>query len=148
MDVLLEFLAIFSFILIPGYIAPAGFYYWAYHVRNFKDKELLRIQPRHPKPDQIGREVKLSMISILIFSVMATGVLQLYLQGHTNIYLWARDYPVYSILSVPLCLALHDTYFYWTHRFMHWQPVFKYIHLGHHKSITPTPWPFCSLIRR
>src|SRR5690606_27138845 len=38
------------------------------------------------------------------------------------------------------CMLLHDTYFYWTHRFMHWKPVFKYFHLGHHRSVSPTPW--------
>jgi sterol desaturase/sphingolipid hydroxylase (fatty acid hydroxylase superfamily) len=23
---------------------------------------------------------------------------------------------------------------------MHWRRVFKYTHVGHHKSVTPTPW--------
>ena len=23
---------------------------------------------------------------------------------------------------------------------MHWRPVFKYTHAGHHKSVSPTPW--------
>ena len=23
---------------------------------------------------------------------------------------------------------------------MHWRPVFKYTHLGHHRSVSPTPW--------
>jgi sterol desaturase/sphingolipid hydroxylase (fatty acid hydroxylase superfamily) len=37
-------------------------------------------------------------------------------------------------------MVIHDTYFYWTHRFMHWRPVFKYMHAAHHRSISPTPW--------
>lgn len=23
---------------------------------------------------------------------------------------------------------------------MHWKPIFKYFHIGHHRSLVPTPW--------
>lgn len=37
-------------------------------------------------------------------------------------------------------LVLHDTYFYWVHRFMHWKPVYRHVHLIHHRSTNPSPW--------
>ena len=35
-------------------------------------------------------------------------------------------------------MVLHDIYFYTTHRLMHLAPLFKAVHAGHHRSITPT----------
>lgn len=67
--------------------------------------------------------------------------MQLYQAGLTNIYWNRHDYfPGYGVLSVLLCLVLHDTWFYWSHRAMHTPALFKLTHAGHHKSVTPTPW--------
>ena len=41
-------------------------------------------------------------------------------------------------------MILHDTWFYWTHRAMHLPGVFAWLHAGHHRSITPTPWAMLS----
>ena len=136
-----EFLGFFLFILIPGYIVPAGYFYYMYHVRHDPAHEPYRIQDRYPAPGQVRREIRMSLVTVCIFAVMATSLFQLYKAGHTSIYLKFHDYPFWYLpLSFALCLLVHDTYFYWTHRFMHWQPVFKYIHAGHHRSISPTPW--------
>jgi sterol desaturase/sphingolipid hydroxylase (fatty acid hydroxylase superfamily) len=141
MRFLVEFLALFSFILILGYVVPAGAYYWLYHVRKSAKKEHLRIQNRRPTREGIVREVRLSVVSIFIFSVMGVALFEFYKAGWTSIYWKFREYGWwYFPISIFLCMVLHDTYFYWTHRFMHWRPVFKYLHVGHHRSISPTPW--------
>jgi len=141
LTITLEFLAFFLFILIPGYILPAGYFYWQYHVRKNPEHEALRIQDRRPTRDQIKREWKLSLSTITIFAAMSTVLFELYKAGHTAIYTRFTDFPLWYLpVSLALCALAHDTYFYWTHRFMHWQPVFKYFHVGHHKSISPTPW--------
>jgi lathosterol oxidase len=141
LTVVLEFLAIFAFILVAGYVLPAGSFYIRYYVRKTPEKEALRIQQRRPTRDQIKREVLLSLSTVAIFSVGATILFELYKPGHTAIYTNFHDYPLWYLpVSLVLCALAHDTYFYWTHRFMHWQPVFKYFHVGHHKSIAPTPW--------
>jgi len=41
-------------------------------------------------------------------------------------------------------IVLHDTYFYWTHRLVHWPPLYPWVHAGHHKSLAPTPWAILS----
>jgi len=136
--ILLEFTSIFAFLLVLGYLVPAGSFYWLYHIRQ-QDAE--PIQTRRPTTVQIKREIQLSVLTVLIFSVMTTGLYQIYKSGHTSIYWNVRDYPIgYGFVSVFLCLVIHDTYFYWTHRLMHWRPIFKYTHLGHHRSVSPTPW--------
>lgn len=137
----LEFLAFFAFILFFGYLAPAGSYYWLYHLRRSDTKEQRRIQHRRPTRAGIMREIKLSVLSVFIFAVMSTVLFQFYKAGWTSIYWRIREYGwLYLPVSIFLCMVIHDTYFYWTHRFMHWRPVFKYLHVGHHRSISPTPW--------
>jgi sterol desaturase/sphingolipid hydroxylase (fatty acid hydroxylase superfamily) len=139
--ILLEFTGLFAFILVFGYLLPAGQFYVRYYVRHNPAHDKLRIQQRQPAPGQIRREVKLSLITITIFAAMSTVLFELYKAGHTSIYMKLSDYPLWYVpISFVLCIFFHDTYFYWTHRFMHWRPVFKYFHLAHHRSIAPTPW--------
>ena len=138
---LLEFIGFFAVILVLGYLLPAGYFYIQYYVRHNPAHDALRIQQRQPAQGQIRREVLLSLSSISIFAVMSTILFELYKAGHTSIYPHITDYPLWYLpISFVLCIVIHDTYFYWTHRFMHWRPVFKYFHLSHHQSIAPTPW--------
>jgi lathosterol oxidase len=138
---LLEFVGMFTFILVMGYLLPAGQFYYKYYVRINPEREKHRIQLRRPTDEGIRREIKLSLQTITIFAVMATILLEMYKAGWTSIYLRFREYPLYYLpISFFLCLFIHDTYFYWTHRLMHWRPLFKYTHAGHHKSVSPTPW--------
>lgn len=138
-SLLIELAVIFAVILVLGYLLPAGHAYYKYYIRHADPQA--RIQRRQPTPEGIRREIKLSLVTICIFAIMATGLFQLYKAGWTQIYVPITAYPLWYLpLSFLICLVFHDTYFYWTHRFMHWKPVFKYTHVGHHKSIAPTPW--------
>ena len=138
---LLEFAGFFLFILVSGYLLPAGYFYYRYHVRQDPRNERLRIQQLRPTGRQIRREIRMSLVTILIFAVMATALFQLYLAGKTAIYRPPNRYSLWYLpLSFLLCVIVNDTWFYWTHRLMHWPRVFKYVHLGHHRSVSPTPW--------
>jgi lathosterol oxidase len=140
MQLLVEFAVFFLITLVLGYLVPAGSYYWFFHLRA-KSRQLTPLQKRRPTAKDIRREIRLSMMTVVIFSVMSTGLYQLYKAGYTSIYLNLRDYPYGSLFFfVFLALVMHDAYFYWTHRLMHWRPIFKYVHLGHHRSVSPTPW--------
>jgi Delta7-sterol 5-desaturase len=136
-----EFTLILLFIVILGYLLPCGHSYYLYFVRMDEGKAKRRIQERRPTNESIRREIKMSIQSMLIFAVMGTGLFQMYKAGMTSIYWDTFAYPWYYIpISFILCFVIQDTVFYWTHRFMHWRPVFKYIHSGHHKSVSPSPW--------
>lgn len=139
---LFEYVGCFAFLLVFGYLIPAGHYYWRFHLRRRPENEKYRIQHRAIPDGQIIREVKLSLVTIAIFAVGAVTLIELYKAGHTSIIYWERVWqnPLWVMVSFVLCFALHDTYFYWTHRLMHWRPLFKYTHLGHHRSVSPTPW--------
>ena len=61
--------------------------------------------------------------------------------GRTLIYTGWTDYPLWYLpVSLFLYLFLHDTWFYWTHRWMHRPAVFRVAHAVHHASRPPTAW--------
>ncbi|MEO7786945.1 MAG: sterol desaturase family protein, partial [Sphingomicrobium sp.] len=91
---------------------------------------------------QVQREIGWSLASAAIYGVPA-GVVAWGWQarGWTKIYTGAHDYPLWWLpLSVLAYLALHDTWFYWTHRWMHRPAPFRIAHAVHHASKPPTAW--------
>jgi sterol desaturase/sphingolipid hydroxylase (fatty acid hydroxylase superfamily) len=80
------------------------------------------------------------MQTIMILAGVGLLILKSPLKGYTQFYANISDYPLWWIpVSVILSLIIHDTYFYWMHRFVHHPKLFKHIHLVHHKSINPSP---------
>jgi sterol desaturase/sphingolipid hydroxylase (fatty acid hydroxylase superfamily) len=89
----------------------------------------------------IHRDVKLSMLSAVIFALCAAFILSAYDLGLTRLYGNFQEYGLgYLGLSFVAVLILQDTYFYFTHRLFHHPALFKRLHQGHHRSTHPTPW--------
>jgi lathosterol oxidase len=91
---------------------------------------------------QMRREIGWSLASAAIYGIPA-GVLAWGWQAHgwTRVYSDVHAYPLwYWPVSILLYLVLHDTWFYWTHRWMHRPAVFKAAHAVHHASRPPTAW--------
>ena len=91
---------------------------------------------------QVRREIGWSLASSAIYGVPA-GVLAWGWQerGWTRIYSDVGEWPLWWLpVSFVLCLLLHDTWFYWTHRLMHRPAWFKAMHAVHHDSRPPTAW--------
>ena len=91
---------------------------------------------------QIRKEIAWSLASALIYGAPA-GLLAWGWQtlGWTKIYSNISDYPIWWLpASVLVYLMLHDTWFYWTHRWMHRPAIYKTMHAVHHASRKPTAW--------
>lgn len=91
---------------------------------------------------QIRREIWWSLASAAIYGVPA-GIVAWGWQHHgwTQVYTDVSNYPLwYPPVSVLLYLLAHDTWFYWTHRWMHQPKPFKIAHAIHHASRPPTAW--------
>ncbi len=91
---------------------------------------------------QIRREIVWSLSAAAIYGVPA-GVVAWGWQnlGWTRIYTDIAAYPLWYLpLSVFLYLFAHDTWFYWSHRWMHRPAVFRRVHAVHHASRPPTAW--------
>ncbi|WP_324828870.1 sterol desaturase family protein [Qipengyuania zhejiangensis] len=91
---------------------------------------------------QIRKEIGWSLASAAIYGVPA-GIVAWGWQelGWTRIYTGWADYPLWYLPLAPLAyLFAHDTWFYWTHRWMHRPRLFRIAHAVHHASRPPTAW--------
>jgi len=91
---------------------------------------------------QIGRELRWSLLSSAIYGIPA-GIVAWGWQTHgwTRIYADVHAYPLWWMpVSLLTFLFLHDTWFYWTHRWMHRPRPFAWAHAVHHASRPPTAW--------
>lgn len=100
-----------------------------------------KIHVKDPTNLQIKTELKNSLSTHIVFFVMAIGLWVLWKLNLTQIYSqWdERGWP-YFLVSFMIIQIIHDTYFYWTHRWMHEWLWLKPFHMAHHKSFTPTPF--------
>ncbi len=91
---------------------------------------------------QIRREIGWSLASAAIYGapagIVAWGWHQ---RGWTQIYTDIGSYPLWYLpISLLLYLFAHDSWFYWTHRWMHRPRPFRIAHAVHHASRPPTAW--------
>jgi sterol desaturase/sphingolipid hydroxylase (fatty acid hydroxylase superfamily) len=107
-----------------------------------KEKFLYKkIQKRFPGKENIWFEIKYSLLFILITAIYGFFISWARGLGWTKMYDNISDYGTpYFIFSIIALIFLHDTYFYWGHRFMHLKKVYPIVHQVHHHSINPTPW--------
>lgn len=125
---------VMSIIIFTRYVLTSGLFDWLTRRRM---AGLYR-----GKWQQIRREGYWSLLNCAIYGVPA-GIVAWGWQAHhwTRIYDDAHAYPLWWLpVSVFVYLALHDTYFYWTHRWMHRPRVFNVAHAIHHESRPPTAW--------
>ncbi|MBP6111932.1 MAG: sterol desaturase family protein [Sphingobium sp.] len=121
-------------IVAMRYLATSGLFAWW----GEKRKPGLHTGLR----DQIRREIGWSLLSAAIYGLPA-GVVAWGWQarGWTRIYQDAEAYPLWWLpVSFLLCLLIHDSWFYWTHRLMHHPALFRLVHAVHHASRPPTAW--------
>ena len=123
------------------YLALSGFTYWYFFHVAQKRWATRRISPEALRPGQVRREIAWSLCSVAFFALAGCAILEGYRAGWVPLYFSVeeRGWP-YFFFSVGLMILLHETYFYFTHRWMHRPKVFKAVHLVHHQSRNPTPW--------
>lgn len=137
----LHLAAIGNFILFAmRYALMAGItYYLLWHKHKSKFISAL-IPPALPPRSMMYKEIGWSLLSILVFSLLAFPVLTLFRRGWSHYYFNINTHGwTYFLVSVVVLIFIHDSYFYWCHRFMHWPPVYNRIHSVHHRFNTPSP---------
>ena len=98
------------------------------------------INRKVPSDRQVSDELMHSLKSLLIFVL---GSLYVYFgvkNGWIQVYasISEKGWAHYLLTLVGL-VAIHDTWFYWTHRLFHSRPVFRWAHRRHHQSVHTTP---------
>ena len=121
------------------YFLAAGIGYWIFYVWKYRAWYFRKIQSKMPDSAHIKHEIAWSVLSRIIFGFVAVGVLHFI--GNTSLYFDISEYGwTYLIATTIGIIILHDTYFYWIHRWMHLPRFYKTMHRIHHHSTNPTPF--------
>lgn len=123
------------------YFLTASLFYLVFWVWRPALLRRRKLQPGEPGRARVLTEVAYSLGTVLIYSWIGLCLLYAEKAGLTRIYLDVADRGwTYLALSVVLMIVVHDAYFYWTHRLLHWKPLYRLVHHVHHRSTSPTPW--------
>ena len=98
-----------------------------------------RIQKRRAARADVAREVRQSVRTIVVFAFVDFLTVALMLAGVITL----NEGPAAGwrvACQIVLLIVLHDAWFYWMHRLLHRPGLFRWTHMAHHLSRTPTPW--------
>ena len=127
--------------MIGRYVLVAGLFYATFYVWFPKKWQQRKINDRSYKKDQFKKEVSWSCITAGLFALSGTITGILWQKGYTKVYLNATDYPLWWLpVSLLIAMVLHETYYYWLHRWMHQPKIFRIVHKVHHDSNITSPW--------
>lgn len=122
------------------YFLFAGTAYLIFYFFRKEARLQKKIQKKFPKTSSIHTELLYSLMTIFIFAAVIYLFLFSPVRRTTRLYNDIHEYSYgWFFASIVLVIFLHDTYFYWTHRLMHWKKIFRFAHHVHHKSHNPTP---------
>jgi sterol desaturase/sphingolipid hydroxylase (fatty acid hydroxylase superfamily) len=129
-----NFLALYAAVIAMIVIAMAGTGLF-FEIMNRRHPE--RKVQKHRVNTNKWRELAYAPGSIAMLSLCAAGGIFAQWQG------WALTPLPLTWWSVPLTLGisvlLYDAWFYWVHRLLHTQLMFRF-HALHHTSVSPTVW--------
>ncbi len=127
--------------LIVQYFVITGILFLVFFIWKRQYVESAKIQQKYPDNKQIKRELFYSFIFLLMAGTSVTLIVWLNKHGYTRAYKPIDKYGWgYYFASFFLMILVHDTYFYWTHRLMHWKVIFIHVHKLHHEFTNPTPF--------
>ncbi|MEI2384087.1 sterol desaturase family protein [Breoghania sp. JC706] len=97
-----------------------------------------RIQQNRRGEKRMRREIRQSVISLLVTDGCLAGGLFLQYRGFTLVEPLALSWWSVPLMFV-VSIVVFDAWFYWMHRFMHTKLMYRF-HAEHHRSVAPTVW--------
>lgn len=96
---------------------------------------------RHVTREQKIRELRHSLVSSIPSSIVMSFVIYMGYVGINKVYFDLFEYGVAWFLGqIIVLMVLTDVWFYFVHRAMHSDKLFKHTHKLHHLSTNPTPF--------
>src|SRR5690606_17252951 len=107
----------------------AGIFYWYYYIKGSATINEKRLSRRGLRKGQIRKEIIWSIKSSLIFAAAGAATYWLWQNGLTAVYLDISEYGYWYLpVSLGIILFIHETYYYWVHRWMHHPKIFRIVH--------------------
>lgn len=123
------------------YILIAGLAYFIVHMVMATWYAHKRIQNVTPDGNQISREMRYSIGTLIVFAVLDIIIIWLHETGVSQLYFEISKFGWwYLFASFFATILIHDAYFYFIHRLMHVGPIYERVHKVHHTFTNPTPW--------
>lgn len=122
-------------------LVAGGVFTWVWLIRGPRNAPL-KIDPKPLDWADVHREVRWSVLSLVLFSIPTLAVLLLTRAGHTHLHhdlATHGGWPAF-FAGLSALLLFHDLYFYAIHRAMHHPWLYRHFHEVHHRSVSPTPW--------
>ncbi len=123
------------------YSLIAGIFYLVFYKANPKAFRKRKVQPLSQNSKQFKTEFLWSTFTSLFFALAGAGMVVLWQKGYTTVY---EDIAAYGWVWLPISFLIaaliHETYYYWLHRWMHKPKVYRLIHKVHHNSHITSPW--------
>jgi sterol desaturase/sphingolipid hydroxylase (fatty acid hydroxylase superfamily) len=133
-------LALFA-IVFGRYVLIAGAFFAYFYIVQPERWRARKLGKREYSRTQYRRELTWSAITALIFSVAGIAAVLLWQKGLTRVYWEIADYGYWYLpTSLAIYMFLHESYYYWLHRWMHHPRVYPIVHKIHHQSIVASPW--------
>lgn len=130
------------FLTVAGrYLLISGIIYFVFYVCSPRSIEARKIFNKPKNTSQYKKEIAWSLLTSMLFALAGIGMILLWQLGYTAIYEDLNEYPFWYIpVSFLIAAFIHETYYYWLHRWMHLPKVYALIHKTHHDSHITSPW--------
>lgn len=128
-----------NILMYAALATPTFLLFWVIFKDTFQKRRIQ--QKKNNYTLGMHREIKNSVVSLVIFTGVDILIYFAQLKGHTKIYnsVDAYGWP-YLVFSVVVIMVLHDAWFYFVHRLMHHPKIYRHVHLVHHQSTDPSPF--------
>lgn len=90
------------------------------------------------RPGQVREELLLSALSIFVFALQATLLVWMLRKGWLSIG-WDSS-PWHLAWELPVLYFWNELHFFAVHRLLHWGPLYRNVHIWHHRSVLTTPF--------
>ena len=111
-----------------------------YESRSFKQKS-----QRFTFNNQVYDNIFWSLGSgVTVWTLYEVFVMWAYANGLMPTLLWEEN-PIIFVISFVFIPLFGNFHFYWIHRLIHWQPLYKAFHHIHHRNVVTGPWSGLSM---
>lgn len=96
------------------------------------------------KSQNIDNFLRTVLVSLPLWTLVELVLLWAYANSWAVWLPWTTHWLWLSVVIL-LAPAVHEVYFYFLHRAIHWGPLYRHIHSVHHLSQNPSPWSSLSM---
>lgn len=128
-------------IVVFRYTFVAGIFYLVFYIIDPKSTRSRKIFQTSASKEQLKKEIFWSTFTSILFALAGAGMVVLWQLDHTAIYEDIDQYGWWWLpVSFLIAASIHETYYYWLHRWMHRPKIYRLIHKTHHDSHITSPW--------